>query len=64
MDFGLEKVKWVDMWGMRDLSEDETLPEPFSTIAGEAAKKMKPYLSLFPGNHTADKEYGETEYDQ
>ena len=49
---------------MHDLSEDETLPEPFSTIAGEAAKKTEAHPSLFPGNHTADKEYSETEYDQ
>lgn len=60
VDFSLEKVKWVDMWGRHDLSGDETLPEPFSTIAGEPAKKMEPYPSLLPGNHTADKEYGET----
>ena len=45
-------------------AEDETLPEPFSTMAGKAAKKMETNPSLFPGSHTADKGYSETEYDQ
>lgn len=47
MEFGLESQVGRHS---RD-AEDDTLPEPLSTTAGEAAK-MEAQLSLFPGNHT------------
>jgi hypothetical protein len=67
-EYGFWRI-WSLVWKsqvgrhVRD-AEDETLPEPFSTMAGKAAKKMETNPSLFPGSHTADKGYSETEYDQ
>lgn len=46
VDFGLGKVKWVDMWGRHDLSEEETSPEPFSAMAGERGSKGDGATSL------------------
>lgn len=61
---GLEKVKWVNAQGVHHHLEDETLPELFSTIAREAAMKMKAHSSFSPWDHAAGKEDSETEYNQ